>query len=102
LLSEAIKKGRIGMPKLFIGNIPFSYSADDIRNWFETHGYQVARVDIIQDKHSGQSRGYGFVELRDASQVTAAIQVLNKRKLAGHKLTINVATPMGSNRVPAS
>ena len=89
------------MSRLFIGNIPFSYSEKDIRDWFEHHGYRVDRVDIIQDKPSGQSRGYGFVQLRDASQVSSAIQALSQKKLAGHKLTINVATPMGSNRMPA-
>ena len=55
----------LGMSRLFVGHIPFSQSEDDLKDWFEVHGFGVSRTEIIRDKTTGQSRGFGFVEVHD-------------------------------------
>jgi RNA recognition motif-containing protein len=70
----------------------------DLKNWFETHGHEVAQVEIIRDKLTGQSRGFAFIELRHGWRAQSAIESLHQRELEGRKLTVNAAMPMGSNR----
>ena len=90
------------MSRLFVGNIPFSQSEDDIRDWFEVHGFRVLRTEIIRDKATGQSRGFGFVEVHEGSAAKEVITALNQKELAGRRLTVNLAVPVGSNRKSAA
>ena len=86
------------MSRIFVGNIPFSCSEIDLQQWFQTHGYEVSEIELIRDKVTGESRGFGFIELRHKWKVQAAIECLHQREFAGRKLTVNAAGPMGSNR----
>jgi heterogeneous nuclear ribonucleoprotein G len=58
----------------------------------------VSEVEIIRDQPTGQSRGFGFVGLREGWKTQSAIESLHQRELQGRKLTVNAAAPMGSNR----
>jgi len=86
------------MSRLFVGNIPFACTQTDLQQWFEAQGYEVTAVELIQDKMTGQPRGFGFVELRVAWKTEDAIKNLHQKDLGGRKLTVNLATPIGSNR----
>lgn len=86
------------MSRIFVGNIPFSCTQSDLQHWFEAQGYEVAQVEISRDSATGEPRGFGFVELRFAWKVQDAIRTLHQREFGGRKLTVNAATPMGSNR----
>jgi len=73
--------------KLYVGNLPFKCSEDEIRNLFGQHG-SVTSVKIISDRDTGRSRGFGFVEMDNAE---AAITKLNGADFGGRKLTVNEA-----------
>jgi len=86
--------GRLSMGKLFIGNIPHVLSESDLRQWVESHGFLIQSMEIIRDRSTGESRGYGFVVLKEEWKVTDAIAVLNGRRLHGRALTVNQAVPL--------
>ena len=78
--------------RLYVGNIPFSASEDELREAFAAHG-EVTAVDVIMDRETGRSRGFGFVEFNDAEQGKAAIEGMNLQKLDDRALTVNEARP---------
>jgi RNA recognition motif-containing protein len=78
--------------KIYVGNLPFSMNEDDLRQLFEGYG-QVTSADIIMDKMSGRSRGFGFIEMPDQAQGEAAIEALNSKPFKGRPLTVNEARP---------
>jgi RNA recognition motif-containing protein len=78
--------------RIYVGNLPYSVTDDDLRNLFGEFG-DVAAAEIIKDKFSGQSKGFGFVEMPDQSDADAAIKTLNENEIKGRKLTINEARP---------
>lgn len=84
------------MKKIYVGNLPFSATEDEIRQLFAEHG-TVQSVALITDRHSGQPRGFGFVEM-DGSGADAAIQALNGAELGGRSLNVNEARPRTENR----
>ncbi len=86
------------MSRLFVGKIPFACKQRDLQQWLEAQVYEVNEVELIQDKLTGQPRGFGFVELRVAWKTEDAIKDLHRRDFGGRKLTVNLATPIGSNR----
>jgi cold-inducible RNA-binding protein len=86
------------MSRLFVGNIPFACTDTNLQDWFEAHGYEVTQVELIHDKLTGEPRGFGFVELSLAWKTQDAINHLHQKELGGRKLTVNRATPTGSNR----
>ncbi len=77
---------------IYVGNLSFNTSSDDLRQAFEGFG-QVASVNIITDKFTGDSRGFGFVEMPDDAEATAAIGGLNGQELSGRNLNVNEARP---------
>ena len=79
--------------RIYVGGLPFKTTEEELNALFTTHG-QVASAKLITDKFSGQSRGFGFVEMSDDAQATAAIEKLNGTDFGGRKLTINEARPM--------
>jgi len=81
------------MPKLFVGNIPHAASDGELQQWVESQGFQVESVQIIRDRSTGQSRGFGFVELPDGAKVREAIASLNGQRMNGRVLTVNEALP---------
>lgn len=78
--------------EIFVSNIPFASTPEDIRNLFEQYG-TVGRVHIIVDRETGRSRGFGFVEMPDNAEARAAIDGLQGTQLQGRLLTINEARP---------
>lgn len=84
------------MLRLFVGNIPHTCSEIELRKWFESHGHEVAFAQVIRDRMTGHSRGFGFIELQDTSDLRGVCEALNGQKLSGRVLTINAANP----RVP--
>ena len=76
--------------KLYVGNITFSTTSDDLRNLFSEYG-EVTDAIVIQDRETGRSRGFGFVELGSDEAADAAIEALNGSSVDGRDLTVNVA-----------
>src|SRR5438270_98099 len=81
------------MSKLFVGNIPHVSSEVELQQWVETQGFQVASAQIIRDRSTGQSRGFGFVALNEEWKVKEAIAALNGQRMGGRVLTVNEALP---------
>jgi RNA recognition motif-containing protein len=81
------------MPKLFIGNIPHASSDADLQQWVESQGFTVESAQIIRDRSTGQSRGFGFVVLNDEWKLKDAINALNGQRMSGRVLTVNEALP---------
>jgi cold-inducible RNA-binding protein len=88
----------IAMKNIFIGNLDFSTTEDQLRALFAAHG-AVETVTIVRDRDTGQPRGFAFLEMTNDSEAEKAIQALNGTALGGGKLTINEARPkLASNR----
>ena len=75
---------------LYVGNLPFSATADDLTQAFAAHG-TVIRAQIVSDRETGRSRGFGFVEMSDGAD--EAIAKLNGAEFQGRTLTVNEARP---------
>jgi cold-inducible RNA-binding protein len=80
--------------KLYIGNLEYGVTEDDIKGLIESKGLTVKEVKIIIDKYSGKSKGFGFAEFETDEQAQAAIDALNEQELNGRKLTVNKARKM--------
>ena len=78
--------------RLYVGNLPFDTSEDQLHEIFSAHG-QVASVKLITDQETGRSRGFGFVEMTTEDGAKAAIEKMNKYKLNERELTVNEARP---------
>ncbi len=76
--------------RIFVGNLPFSATEDQLRELFAAHG-EVASVSIVKDKFTDRSRGFAFVEMTNAEAATAAIAALANYSLDNRPLTVNVA-----------
>lgn len=83
--------------RIFVGNLPFSMNEDELRGLFETHG-AVETADIITDRETGRSRGFGFVEMRDDGEARRAIEALAEHVADGRTLTVNEARPREDRR----
>jgi RNA recognition motif-containing protein len=77
---------------IYAGNLPWGLSEEDIREAFEAYG-EVTSVKIIQDKFTGRSRGFGFVEMPNNEEGEAAISALNGKDLKGREIVVNQARP---------
>ena len=82
---------------IYIGNLSHEVTEEDLRQAFEAFG-QVASVSIIKDKFSGESRGFGFVEMPAKAEAQSAITDLNGKELKGQTLNINEARPRSEGR----
>ncbi|HET7439292.1 MAG TPA: RNA-binding protein [Nitrospira sp.] len=78
--------------KIYVGGLPYSTTEQQLSDLFAVHG-AVASARIITDKFTGQSRGFGFVEMSSDSEAQAAITALNGTQLGGRTLTVNEARP---------
>ena len=85
---------------IFVGNLAFSATDNSLRQLFESHGV-VDKVNIITDRDTGRSKGFGFVEMPDSAAAKAAIQGLNGKELDGRALTVNEAKPREPRREPS-
>lgn len=81
------------MPKkIYVGNLPFSATEDEVREKFEEFG-RVLSVNLISDRDTGRPRGFGFVEMEDGEQADEAIRAMDQTEMGGRKLNINEARP---------
>src|SRR5436189_2082125 len=81
------------MQKIFVGNIPHVSSDTDLQQWVESQGFQVESAQIIRDRSTGMSRGFGFVVLNEEWKLRAAISALHGQRMGGRVLTVNEAVP---------
>ena len=77
---------------IYVANIPYKASEDELRELFEQHG-EVTSVKIIMDKETNRSRGFGFVEMADSASAKEAINGLNGQNFLGKELVVNEARP---------
>jgi RNA recognition motif-containing protein len=77
---------------IFVGNLSYQATDEDLRSAFERFG-QVSSANVIVDKFTGKSRGFGFVEMANADEAQAAIQALNDSDLKGRPIKVNEARP---------
>lgn len=78
--------------KIYVGGLPYSTSESELTDLFTQHG-TVQSTKVITDKYTGQSRGFGFVEMSTGDEAKAAIGALNGTQLGGRTLTVNEARP---------
>ena len=78
--------------KLYVGNLSFNTSEDDLRQLFSAFG-AVTSCNLIMDKMTGKSRGFAFVELSSPAEATKAISEMNGKDIGGRALTVNEAKP---------
>ena len=79
---------------IYVGNLPYNLSEEDLKAAFAQFG-EVSSANIIMDKMSGQSKGFGFVEMDDNSEADEAIKALNESALNGRNIKVNEARPRG-------
>ena len=79
--------------KLFVGNLPHSVTDSGLTDFVANAGIQAASAVVIRDRMTGESRGFGFVELAEGEDVARAIQALNGQTMEGRRLTVNEARP---------
>ncbi|PYV73824.1 MAG: RNA-binding protein [Acidobacteria bacterium] len=80
------------MKNIFVGNLSFNTSEDELRQIFEAYG-QVERVSILTDRETGRSRGFGFVEMTNPEEGEKAITGLNGSQFGGRTINVNEARP---------
>jgi RNA recognition motif-containing protein len=95
-LSQSLLYKETGM-KIYVGNLSYEVTEEDLRQALEAFG-QVESATIIKDKYSGQSKGFGFVEMASKSEGQAAIDGLNGKELKGRALNVNEARPRTDDR----
>ena len=78
--------------RLYVGNLSYNVTSQSLEDLFAEHG-QVKSAQVVQDRDTGRSKGFGFVEMGDGSQAEAAIQALNLKEVDGRCLTVNEARP---------
>ena len=79
--------------KLYVGNLPYQTTEADLQTLFETTG-QVASINVVRDRATGQARGFAFVEMSDSEGAQKAIKELDRHEYGGRNLTVNEAKPM--------
>lgn len=75
---------------IYVGNLSFNTSSNDLQNLFAQHG-EVTKAQVINDRETGRSRGFGFVEMSSSESAQTAINALNGHSLDGRNLTVNIA-----------
>ena len=79
--------------KLYVGNLPFQATEEDVGGWFTQAGVTPANVTLVRDRFSGQPRGFGFVEVNADDEASRAIQALNGHDFMGRNIVVNEARP---------
>ncbi|MCH9029744.1 MAG: RNA-binding protein [Ignavibacteria bacterium] len=78
--------------KLFVGSLPWAVNDEALKEAFATYG-NVISANVVTDRQTGRSRGFGFVEFENDSEATAAIEALNGSELDGRNIVVNEAKP---------
>ena len=82
---------------IYVGNLSRDVTDDDLRQAFEAFG-EVSSINIIKDRFSGESRGFGFVEMPSNTEAEAAIEAMNEQDMKGRAINVNEAKPKADNR----
>lgn len=82
---------------IYVGNLSFDATEDDLREAFSAYG-EVSSVNIITDRDTGRSRGFGFVEIANDEEARKAIEGVNQKEIAGRSVTVNEARPRQDRR----
>jgi len=90
-MSTAVQEVTVGT-KLYVGSLPYSTSEQELSQLFSQHG-TVQSAKVISDRYTGQSRGFGFVEMATNEEAQKAIAALNGSQLGGRTLVVNEARP---------
>ncbi|HPQ23664.1 MAG: RNA-binding protein [Chromatiaceae bacterium] len=77
---------------IYVGNLAYGVTDDDLREAFAAFG-EVSRANVIMDRDTGRSKGFGFVEMPDNAQAEAAINGMNEKPLSGRAIRVNEAKP---------
>ena len=85
--------------RVFVGNLPFSATEDQLRELFSQHG-EVSTAEIVKDKFTERSRGFAFVEMATDEAAAAAVAALNQHQMDGRPLTVNEARARTEGRGP--
>ena len=80
------------MKKIYVGNLSFNTSEDELRTLFEEHG-SVSSASLVMDRETGRPRGFGFIEMDDDAAADAAMAALNGANVGGRNLVVNEARP---------
>lgn len=83
--------------KIYVGNMPYSTSSEDLNELFAEHG-NVVDANVVMDRETGRSKGFGFVEMPNDSEAKAAIEALNSSQLSGRTLRVSEARPRPDRR----
>jgi len=78
--------------KLFVGNLSFNTTENDLQDMFAAHG-TVLETNLMMDRETGRPRGFGFITMSGPEEAEAAIQALNGKSIDGRALTVNIAKP---------
>ena len=89
---DFFKKEGINRMNIYVGNLTFDVSEDDLREAFEQFG-EITEVRLIMDKFSGKSKGFGFIEMPSKDEAEKAIEEMNGKDFKGRDLTVNEARP---------
>lgn len=79
--------------KLYVGNLPYAFSDNDMQRTFSAFG-SVNSAKVIMDRDSGRSKGFGFVEMSTEAEAIAAVEALHGQDLGGRDMVVNIAKPM--------
>ena len=85
------KRTKLGM-NIYVGNLPYSTTPDDLREVFAAFG-EVAAARIVNDRETGRAKGFGFVEMPNNDEANKAIEALNGNDIGGRKAVVNEARP---------
>jgi len=80
------------MTSVYVGNLSFTTTEDDLRQAFSEHG-EVSAVNLVKDRETGRPRGFAFVEMPNNNEAATAIKELNLREIGGRSITVNEARP---------
>ena len=81
------------MKKLYVGNLPFSASEEQLQEWLGQVGVTASAINLIRDRFTGQSRGFAFIEIANDEDAERAIASLNGQNFGGRNLVVNEARP---------
>ena len=79
--------------KLYVGNLNYDTTEEDLKSHFEQKGIQTKSVTLIKDKYTGRPKGFGFVEVESEEAIQKAVEALDGQELGGRKLKVNKAKP---------
>ena len=81
------------MKKLYVGNLPFNASEEQLQEWFGQVGVNPSAISLIRDRFTGQSRGFAFIEINNDEEADKAVASLNGQNFGGRNLVVNEARP---------